>query len=471
MNSIASHEASPRERAAAELERRRRARERESLYEYIPRVNPRYSAPRHLAPFVEQLERSWREPVRCTGHAPPRHTKTDTVSAFIGQTLRKWPHKRFAYISYSADVAHSKSKLIRSMAEGDGLKLRDDEQGAGMWSTPEGGGLHATGIGGPLTSFGFDWVFIDDPYKWRQDAESAAYQRTVIDWWLSVAHTRVQPGGSVFIFHTRWVEDDLIGFVHSTYGTAKDGSGPWVDVVMPAVSEQGEPLWPEGGWTLAMLEPHMLDAYTWNSIYQGRPGPRGGKVFHAPHYYDVAPASGRDAFGLDLAYTDDTSSDFSVAVLMRRQGDNLFVLDVLRHQLEADDFAAKLKQARAGHPNATWRFYGASGPEKGVAKTVSRLAGFPIKHMPAVTDKLTRALPTSATWNQGRVLLPQRAAWLDEFRKEVGLFTGIRDKKDDQIDALAAAHDELDGSRLAVPRREPAPPPASIRRDLSDFAG
>ncbi|HEU4408347.1 MAG TPA: phage terminase large subunit [Polyangiaceae bacterium] len=432
-------------RAAAELERRRRARERESLYEYIPRVNPRYQAPRHLAPFVEQLERSWREPVRCTGHAPPRHTKTDTVCAFIAQTLRKWPHKRFAYVSYSADVAHSKSKNIRALAQADGLRLRDDEQAAGRWSTPEGGGLSAAGIGGPLTSFGFDWVFIDDPYKWRQDAESAAYRRTVIDWWLSVAHTRVQPGGSVFIFHTRWVEDDLIGFVHDTYGTTRDGSGPWVDVVMPAVNEAGEPLWPEGGWTLAMLEPHMLDAYTWNSIYQGRPGPRGGKLFHAPHYYDEFPNYGRDAFGLDLGYTDDTLADFSVATNGRLHDGRIYLRLVERRQLEADDFAAVMKQLRRDQPNAPWRMIG-SGTEKGALKAMSKLAGFPVKFVPAAADKLVRALGTVAAWNKGLILLPKRADWLDEFRKEVARFTGVRDPKDDQVDSLVALHDELLGT-------------------------
>lgn len=445
-----SFEPTERERAAAELELRRRRRERESLYEYIPRVNPRYAAPRHLAPFVEQLERSLREPVRCTGHAPPRHTKTDTVGAFIAQTLRKWPHKRFAYISYSADIAHSKSKTFRDLAESDGLRLRADERSAGRWSTPEGGCLHATGIGGPLTGFGFDWVFIDDPYNLRQDAESAAYRRMVIDWWLSVAHTRIQPGGSAFVFHTRWVEDDLIGFLHDTYGTTRDGTGPWVDVVLPAVDEHGRPLWPEGGWTLEALAPHMLDAYTWNSIYQGRPGPRGGKVFHAPHYYDEFPNRGRDAFGLDLAYTDDTVSDFSVATLGRLCDGRIYVRDVDRRQVEADDYASVMKALRREHPNATWRFIGA-GTEKGALKAMAKLAGFPVKYVPAAADKLVRALGTVAAWNRGDILLPKSAGWLDEFRKEVGRFTGVRDPKDDQVDSLVALHDELMGPRISGP--------------------
>jgi predicted phage terminase large subunit-like protein len=63
---------------------------------------------------------------------------------------------------------------------------------------------------------------------------------------------------------------------------------------------------------------------------------------------------------------------------------------------------------------------------------------------PAVADKFVRAQPTAAAWNQGKILLPAEApAWVDPLLAEVHGFTGVRDRRDDQVDAMVAAHDAL----------------------------
>src|SRR5204862_133625 len=62
---------------------------------------------------------------------------------------------------------------------------------------------------------------------------------------------------------------------------------------------------------------------------------------------------------------------------------------------------------------------------------------------PTLGDKFTRALPVSAAWNDpdgGRVRVPQEADWLNDFLNEVEKFTGVKDAKDDQVDALAHAY-------------------------------
>jgi hypothetical protein len=45
----------------------------------------------------------------------------------------------------------------------------------------------------------------------------------------------------------------------------------------------------------------------------------------------------------------------------------------------------------------------------------------------------------SAAWNAGKVLLPRNSKWLDAFVAEVCGFTGVGDRRDDQVDALASA--------------------------------
>jgi predicted phage terminase large subunit-like protein len=49
-------------------------------------------------------------------------------------------------------------------------------------------------------------------------------------------------------------------------------------------------------------------------------------------------------------------------------------------------------------------------------------------------------------WNLGRILVPggeDRPEWVDDFLDEVTNFTGVKDAHDDQVDALAAAFDQL----------------------------
>jgi predicted phage terminase large subunit-like protein len=73
-------------------------------------------------------------------------------------------------------------------------------------------------------------------------------------------------------------------------------------------------------------------------------------------------------------------------------------------------------------------------------------------------DKLTRALPVAAAWNNGRVRVPKHAPWLNDFMYEVMSFTGTKeDVHDDQVDALAHAYNSLEDDivslRIAAARR------------------
>ena len=71
----------------------------------------------------------------------------------------------------------------------------------------------------------------------------------------------------------------------------------------------------------------------------------------------------------------------------------------------------------------------------------------------ANADKFVRSQPVAAAWNAGRVLLPHEADWLEDFSAEVGDFTGVNDRHDDMVDALAAAFDALgEGVPVEMPR-------------------
>ena len=164
--------------------------------------------------------------------------------------LRRKPHLRNAYASYAAQLAFTKSRLARDYTLAAGVRLRDDANKVNEWVTTAGGGLLATGVGGPLTGNPVDGVLlVDDPHKNRAEAESAVIREEIKGWWTSTAMTRVHPQASVLVVHTRWHPDDLIGWLREG-----DGGKSWEVVELRAIADgtdpgdprqPGEALWPE----------------------------------------------------------------------------------------------------------------------------------------------------------------------------------------------------------------------------------
>lgn len=148
------------------------------------------------------------------------------------------------------------------------------------------------------------------------------------------------------------------------------------------------------------------------------------------------------AIGIDVAYTKKTSSDYSCAVVLghSRLGDNFFVLDVVRVQVEVLAFGGILKNLRQewGSPPIFWYV---GGQEKIVADYLMNVVKIPIKTIPAKEDKFARAQAVAQAWNSGRIWIPfADKHWVAKFKEEALSFSGMDDPHDDQVDALAAAY-------------------------------
>lgn len=373
---------------------------------------------------------------------PPRHGKTETLLRAFAWLLTRDPSSTMAYATYGADLARSKSRLARRYARDAGVTLADDSASMSEWRTRSGGGLLATGAGGPLTGQGINRLLvIDDPIKNRQEAESALIRDRVWDWFTDVAYTRLEPGASAIIVATRWHPDDLSGRL------IKDG---WSSLTLPAINTDGAALWPERYPLNKLTEiQRQVGDYTWASLYQGEPRPRGGSVFRDAHWYDSLPEGAyREAVGIDLAYTAKSHADYAVAIRGREYASDpgkTYVIDMLRAQVEVSEFGARL---------AAWRDASMhtriGGQERAVIELLNRQHGLRVSTEPAKTDKFTNAQPAAAAWNDARVLLPRDAAWTAPLLDEVLAFTGVNDAHDDIVDALASLHN-------ALQRREPHP--------------
>jgi len=366
--------------------------------------------------------------------------------------LRQNPYLTFSYSTYADTLARSKSRKARAIAERVGIGLASST--LNEWRTKEGGGLLAGGVGGPLTGHGVNIAIIDDPTKNRAEAESSAVRQRQRDWYEDVLKTRVEPGGSIFCFMTRWHPEDLAGYLIDEHD--------FEYLCFPAINAKGDALWPDGGWTVAELEHKKGNAYTWASLFQGQPRPRGDNVFDGCHTYSELPKMFQAAYGVDLAYTKKTKSDWSIALRLLRaihtDGKPIFyVAKVVRKQERAPAFRQRCARMHDAEPGAPWRWY-AYGPELGVADLFDIEDGVPIEAISAPGDKLIRSGPVSEAWNEGRVLVPENAPWLEDFLACVNGFTGVNDSQDDDVDALAAAYDLLADGLDADGPSDPGPP-------------
>ncbi len=290
----------------------------------------------------------------------------------------------------------------------------------------------------------------------RREVVESAYREAI--------ETRVHPGASIFLLATRWHPRDLSGILIA------EG---WEYINLPAVAENdndpngravGEALFP-AMWPLASLEAKkakVLD-FTWAALYQGRPRPKGGKVFHEAVYYSRLPTKGyRGSYGLDLAYTAKSSADWSICVELWREDREaleplFYVVRVDRQQVEAPAFAVILKARHLARPDwhMLWR---ASGTEKGAASFL-RNQDIPVIVRNPPGDKLVSATDAAAAWNDGRILVPDpqafpdAAKWLPEFLEVLSNFTGLGAERDDDVDGLGNAFEALrydTGSSVSV---------------------
>jgi len=448
--------------AQAEADESRAA---EPLLDFVPRITPRWLRPEHLAPVADVFERARRGKVDAVISVPPQHGKTELVLHAIAQHLALEPADTLAYVTYAAEQAYSKSRFARDYAQAAGVTLRVDGNAVHEWRTTAGGGLLATGIGGPLTGQGARVLIVDDPFKSRDDAESALMRDRALGWFTSTGTTRVPEHGSRIVIHTRWHPDDLIGRLR----TGRHGDFEVIDLPF-LTNAAGEPdedgdrvLWARRGlangahvgWTPegARARLRSVGPYDAWSLYLNRPRPKGGKVFGKddvePARYDVGPDGkpkldgARIVLAVDAAGTASSTSDFTAAVALAVWGfgDEMCadVLDLLHVQGEPQQVAPLLYafQTKWGGGSITIE---ASRDGKALAKALRGInAALRIHEVAAIGDKFTRAQPCAAAYNHGRVRLPLAAPWVFDLLAELADFTGLGDKHDDIVDALAHA--------------------------------
>lgn len=426
----------------------------ERLEDMISRVWPHEPPPRHVMPIIEVMEQARVTPIRLCISVGPGHAKTTTLLRSLVWWLSKSPADACAYITYSGGQAHDKSRVAREFAEEAGIQLANDA--TGHWITEYGGGLLAAGAKGKLTGQRIPGLLIvDDPYKDEFEARSATINNSVKERFKAIAFTRLQ-GGSIIVLHTRWAEDDLIGWL------TRDLKWDCINIAtvcdtLPDVlgRKMDEPAWPER-YPLAICDRpcghdgHLAEIratigeHLWASMYQGRPRPLGTTIFHEPSRFQLAGFSRdkmRGAIIIDPAATAKTTADWSVIMVCVMLGlgieSRMWIIHVERMQCEIPDLVkrARVVQKTFGMMIGCEAIGGFKAVPQSLRAIDPKLRVIDITT--GSKDKFTRAIPLSAAWNQERVLVPEDAYWADALIDEFKRFTGNGDRHDDQVDAAA----------------------------------
>lgn len=436
------------------------ANARTDLLTYLKVMQENFQTPAHVKLIVEKLEAVERgEITRLCISMPPRHGKSFTASeSFPAWFLGRNPKKYVIAATYAQELAEDFGRKVRNQIMDPtfseifpDVAVSPDSQSIKRFHTTQDGVYFAVGAGSAITGRGAHVLLIDDPIKGDKEADSEIERKNLIEWYKSVAYSRMMPGNSaIVIIATRWHEDDLIGWV--TRETAHEG---WEILNLPAIANdndplgraEGEALWddPVYGYPLNRLLKIKGTAgkRVWSSLYQQSPVADDGNIFkRADFQIWEEPQPPNVAYILqsyDTAYEDSKRADPSAiqtwGIFYKDGFANAILLTAMAATLEFPELLTKAKKLyKDQRPDSVIIESKASGAS--LIQTL-RQAGIPvIKYVPD-RDKVARAWSVSALFEAGLIWVPKEKAWAESLVNQAMAFPN--GKNDDQVDAMTQA--------------------------------
>lgn len=414
----------------------------------------------HHPRIFAALDRVYRGEVRnLLINMPPRYSKSESVTSWISHCYGRHPDSEFIYLSYAAPLARENSGVVRQMLLMPeyreifpGTRLQLDSRAKEHWKTTANGVMYASGSEGTITGFGAGKeregfggaIVIDDPHK-PDEARSTARRTSVINNFKeTIKSRRNQPERTpIIVIMQRLHMEDLSGYLLS----GDDGEA-WEVLNLPALSDTGEPLWPEKHSIERLLSMQDVDPYTFAGQYQQRPAPLAGGDFKPDRIevVDVLPAGHMSYVrGWDLAATKGGKAAYTVGVLLARHLETrrTFVVDVRRERGDAHEVRQLIKATATQDPPTTHISIPQDPGQAGkvqVADFAGLLNGHNVTFSPESGDKEVRAQPFAAQVNAGNVCA-LRGAWNNAYFEELRMFpNGFKD----QVDASSRAFAEMD---------------------------
>lgn len=312
---------------------------------------------------------------------PPQHGKSTTLT----ETLPSWlltrdPTMKVIIAGYESTFAEGFNRKNRDKfntyanAINPEAKPNDNIQSVSLWQTSKGGQVRAAGLKAGITGHPAHRVVIDDPIKDQEAATSETVITRIHEQLITGVTTRIAPGGKLYVIQTRWVENDVIGWIRQNWPERiyKD-----INIPCECMDELTDPLHRKLGE--ALIGTHMGDDETkvprdmrrnnawkesqkkaicaskgevyWNSLYQGCPTAGKGSLFlkenmltynHAA-LMEQNPVFDYKALSIDATFKDGTKNDFVAMTLWGMWRGDLYMMDLVHKRM---GFVETLNQIR-----------------------------------------------------------------------------------------------------------------------------
>ncbi|MBW4552610.1 MAG: phage terminase large subunit [Aphanocapsa sp. GSE-SYN-MK-11-07L] len=386
----------------------------------------------------------------------PRHGKSKLSSElFPSWYLGHHPSQRILSLSYGQDLADVFGRSVRNYMRTPTFgalfpecQLSSDSNSIKRFNTNAGGGYATIGVGGATTGRGADLLIMDDLIKDREQADSPVYREHLIDWYKSVARTRLQPGGSIVLVQTRWQASDFVAWLLAE--TSHEG---WQVISLPAIAldsdplgrQPGEALWPEA-YPLSALEEirTTLGSRDWSSLYQQCPISDADVIFNPQwvqyHYGIPRIETPQIIHSWDLSFGG-TSSGHSWVVGQAWAFDmpnrRCYLMQMIREQMGFNAAIAAIRSLNEQYPASRILVENkANGP------AVIECLEKEIPYLEAVLPKggkSDRAYAVTPMFERGEVFLPDPdfSPWIKSLLIEMQSFP--MSQSDDCVDAMTQA--------------------------------
>ena len=315
--------------------------------------------------------------------APPQTGKSHTVTeSFQSWVLTKNPRANVITVGYESTFASRFGRRNRDKfsewapkLSRDKIKLHDKVQSTETWETmvldpgtntwvSANGGLRTAGMGGPITGNTANLMVVDDPIKNMEDAESENKITTNIEYFQSTLETRLlgNPGSLCIVMCTRWVPNDLIGWLRRhrkkfivgdyNYAAQCTKENQHKD---PLGREIGEGICPEMGkdadWAQIIKESYTASqgGHVYGSLFQGEPTDMEGNLFKTEDWeeYEISKMWVPDKFdriylSIDATFKDKSTSDFVAMKVGGIRETNDYLRYLVRKRLDFPDTLDKI---------------------------------------------------------------------------------------------------------------------------------
>jgi predicted phage terminase large subunit-like protein len=366
-----------------------------------------------------------------------------------------------------------------------GIEISPDKKAADEFELLKTkGGMLSRGIGAAITGSPSDLTIVDDPYKNRQDADSPTYKQFVINEWLNTIRTRASSKCKYIVVHTRWNEDDLIGYL------LDNEPDKWFEIRFPLEAEEyeeitgrkpGDALLVEAGkgnaW-LAEFKKSFINDPTgggeraWNALMQQRPSSLEGNMIKRDYWkrYTLTLEMQKQGFfpvkiqSWDCALKD--TSDPVAGQVWGKKDANYYMTDHKGGRMDIVQTMSGIEEFAKKHPDATAKLVEdkANGPAA-IRMLQNKIHGM-IPINPGTKSKAERANTVLPLWIAGNVYIPDKievspgifetCQWANEIIEQCAAFKPDKKvQRDDEVDAATQAL----GWLMYITAGSPAPKP------------